>query len=168
MRMAEGTIDRMAATSACGLAHPAAAAPLTQRQDGLNNSLVRLVSFVENPLARRAKPTADRLPDAADQPLCPLPNQNPARRCNTTVGRKLKNGLCQLLSSASLPANVVPCTLHGHMFPELWTLLGVVVKSSRPISNTTVSAGSFNQAKCSEKHGSKECAQGQVQGAGQL
>ena len=36
MRMARGTVDRMAATSACGLNHPAAAAPLTQRQDGLS------------------------------------------------------------------------------------------------------------------------------------
>ena len=70
MRMAEGTIDSMAAASACGLAHPAAAAPLTQRQDGLNNSLVRLVSFVENPLARRSKPAkaAGSASDAAGQP----------------------------------------------------------------------------------------------------
>ena len=70
MRMARGTVDRMAATSACGLNHPAAAAPLTQRQAGLNNSLVRLVSFVENPLARHAKPAkaAGSISDAADQP----------------------------------------------------------------------------------------------------
>ena len=44
-------------------------APLTQRQDGLNNSLATLVSFVENPLARRAKPAADKIPNAADQPF---------------------------------------------------------------------------------------------------
>ena len=54
--------------TAQGLAHPAVA--LTQRQDGLNNSLVRLVSFVENPLAKRAKPaqTAASASDAVDQP----------------------------------------------------------------------------------------------------
>ena len=70
MKMARGTGDRMATTSAGGLDHPVAAAPLTQRQDGLSNSLVRLVSFVQNPLARRAKPAqaVDSISNAADQP----------------------------------------------------------------------------------------------------
>ncbi|KAL3158253.1 hypothetical protein ABBQ38_010504 [Trebouxia sp. C0009 RCD-2024] len=68
MRLAKGVMERLTADSACGLTYPAAT--LTQRQDGLNNSLVRLASFVENPLAKRAKPAqaAESQADAVDQP----------------------------------------------------------------------------------------------------
>ena len=55
LHIAAGIVERLQSTSACGLAHPAAAS-LTQRQDGLNNSLVRLVSFVEHPVGKRGKP----------------------------------------------------------------------------------------------------------------
>lgn len=79
---AQGVMERLTATSACGLAHPAVA--LTQRQDGLNNSLVRLVSFVENPLAKRAKPaqTAASASDAVDQPT-PFAKPKPRSRKRT-------------------------------------------------------------------------------------
>ena len=67
VHIAAGIVESLSSTSACGLAHPAAAT-LTQRQDGLNNSLVRLVSLVENPFGKRAKPrqTADSKADAVD------------------------------------------------------------------------------------------------------
>ncbi len=69
LHIAAGVVERLQSTSACGLAHPAAAT-LTQRQDGLNNSLVRLVSFVENPVGKRGKPaqSASSKADAVDAP----------------------------------------------------------------------------------------------------
>ena len=38
----------------------------------------------------------------------------------------------------------------------------------KPNSNTTMSAGSCNQKRCSERQDPTDCAQGQVQGKGQL
>ena len=69
LHIAAGIVERLRSTSTCGLAH-LAAATLTQRQDGLNNSLVRLVSFVENPLGKRRKsaPAASSKADAIDAP----------------------------------------------------------------------------------------------------
>ena len=115
MRMAEGTIDSMAAASACGLAHPAAAAPLTQRQDGLNNSLVRLVSFVENPLARRSKPAkaADSALDAAGQPAqFAKPKPKSKKRTLTQeladrVGNKENSSSCSNSQPAQMAADAV-------------------------------------------------------------
>ena len=109
--LARGCVDRMAATSACGLDHPAAAAPLTQRQDGLNNSLVRLVSFVENPLARRAKPAkaADCISDAADQPA-PFVKPKPKSKKHTLtqeLADRVGNKENDSSASNSQPAQVV-------------------------------------------------------------
>ncbi len=55
LHIAAGIVERLQSTSACGLSHPAAAT-LTEGQDGVNNSLVRLVSFVENLVGKRGKP----------------------------------------------------------------------------------------------------------------
>lgn len=69
LHVAVGIVERLQSTSACGLAHPAAAT-LTQKQEGLNNSLVRLVSFVENPVGKRGKPAqaASSKADSVDAP----------------------------------------------------------------------------------------------------
>ena len=71
-------MERLAATSACGLAHPAAAATLRQRQDGLNNSLVRLVrTLLPSELA------GSKL-DAVDQPApFAKPKPKPKKRTLT-------------------------------------------------------------------------------------
>ncbi|KAL0030210.1 hypothetical protein WJX77_003014 [Trebouxia sp. C0004] len=54
LHVAARIVERLQSTSVCGLAHPAAATS-TQRHNVLNNSLVRLVSFVENPVGKRGK-----------------------------------------------------------------------------------------------------------------
>ena len=113
MQMARGTVDRMAATSACSLDHPAAAAPLTQRQDGLNISLVRLVSFARI-LARRAKPTnaADSISDAANQPAPRVKPKPKSKKRTLTQELADRVGNKENASSASnsRPAQVVAGT----------------------------------------------------------
>lgn len=54
MLLAKGVMARLTADSACRLTYTAVT--LTESQDGLNNSLVRSASCVDNPLAKQAKP----------------------------------------------------------------------------------------------------------------
>ncbi|KAL3131168.1 hypothetical protein ABBQ38_000472 [Trebouxia sp. C0009 RCD-2024] len=105
-------MERLTADSACGLTYPAAT--LTQRQDGLSNSLVRLASFVENPLAKRAKPaqTAESQADAVDQPA-PFAKPEPKSKKRTfaqqladKVGNKENTSAASNSQPAQLPLQV--------------------------------------------------------------
>ncbi|KAL3130609.1 hypothetical protein ABBQ38_008003 [Trebouxia sp. C0009 RCD-2024] len=112
MRLAKGVMERLTADSACSLTYPAAT--LTQRQDGLNNSLVRLASFVENPLAKRAKPAqaAESQADAVDQ-LAPFAKPKPKSKKRTfaqqladKVGNKENTSAASNSQPAQLPLQV--------------------------------------------------------------
>lgn len=63
---AQGTIEGVKARSSLGIAHPS----LTQKQDGLKNSIVRLKSRVEAPHAKRPRPAHTSKP--ADAEAVPL------------------------------------------------------------------------------------------------
>ena len=94
LRQAQGTAQRLQASNDCGTAHPAA--KLTQRQDGLGNSIVRMVSFVESSAPKRPKGTgaaAAKGTDAADKAV-PFPKPKPRSKKRTlaqTLADKVKD-----------------------------------------------------------------------------
>ena len=72
--------------------------------------------------------------------------------------------ICCHLQVCMPPFFLVPC-MAAYYYVVNITSSGLHVKLN---SNTTVSAGSCNQKRCSERQDPTDCAQGQVQGKGQL